>query len=132
MSVAGILNSKNGAKVARKLLILQLLTFVLLSALFGFKSLTWTTSALMGGMAAWLPNVLFMLFAWRHQAQTTVSGQVAWTFAIGEALKVLITIILMIIALGLFKADFAPLGLAYLSVLMTQILAPAVINSYRT
>ena len=132
MSVPGILNSKNGAKMARKLLILQLLTFVLLSALFGFKSLTWTTSALMGGMAAWLPNVLFMLFAWRHQAHTTVSGRVVWTFAIGEALKVLITIILMIIALGLFKAVFAPLGLAYLSVLMTQILAPAVINSYRT
>ncbi|MGV8927274.1 MAG: F0F1 ATP synthase subunit I [Ewingella sp.] len=132
MSVPGILNSKNGAKMARKLLILQLLTFVLLSALLGFKSLTWTTSALMGGMAAWLPNVLFMLFAWRHQAQTTVSGRVAWTFAIGEALKVLITIILMIIALGLFKAVFAPLGLAYLSVLITQILAPVVINSYRT
>ncbi len=132
MSVPGILNSMNGAKMARKLLILQLLTFVLLSVLLGFKSLTWTTSALMGGMAAWLPNVLFMLFAWRYQAQTTVSGRVAWTFAIGEALKVLITIILMIIALGLFKAAFAPLGLAYLSVLMTQILAPAIINSYRT
>ncbi|MGC6389414.1 F0F1 ATP synthase subunit I [Ewingella sp. S1.OA.A_B6] len=132
MSVPGILNSKNGAKMARKLLILQLLTFVLLSVLLGFKSLTWTTSALMGGMAAWLPNVLFMLFAWRHQAQTTVSGRVAWTFAIGEALKVLITIILMIIALGLFKAVFAPLGFAYLSVLITQILAPVVINSYRT
>ncbi|NAV69329.1 ATP synthase subunit I, partial [Salmonella sp. zj-f50] len=80
MSVPGILNSMNGAKMARKLLILQLLTFVLLSVLLGFKSLTWTTSALMGGMAAWLPNVLFMLFAWRYQAQTTVSGRVAWTF----------------------------------------------------
>lgn len=132
MSVSGILHSTHSVKVARKLLLLQLLTFVLLSAVFGFKSLEWTTSALMGGLAAWVPNVLFMLFAWRHQAQTTVSGRVAWSFAIGEALKVLVTIIFMIIALGLFKAAFAPLGLAYLSVLMTQILAPAVINSYRT
>lgn len=132
MSVSGVLHSTQSVKVARKLLILQLLTFVLLSAVFGFKSQEWSISALMGGLSAWLPNVLFVLFAWRQQAQTMVSGRVAWSFAIGEALKVLITVILMVIALGLFKAAFAPLGLAYLSVLMTQILAPVVINSYRT
>jgi len=128
MSVSYSLYDKNGGKVARKLLILQLLTFVLLSAAFGLKSLSWSTSALMGGLAAWLPNALFMLYAWRQQAQTTVSGRVAWSFAIGEALKVVVTITLLVIALGLFKAAFAPLGLAYLSVLITQIVAPAVIN----
>ncbi|NMP28206.1 F0F1 ATP synthase subunit I [Rahnella sp. SAP-1] len=128
MSVSYSLYDKNGGKVARKLLILQLLTFVLLSAAFGLKSLLWSTSALMGGMAAWLPNALFMLYAWRHQAQTTVSGRVAWSFAIGEALKVLVTITLLVMALGLFKAAFTPLGLAYLTVLITQIVAPAVLN----
>ena len=128
MSVSYSLYDKNGGKVAIKLLILQLLTFVLLSAAFGFKSLSWSTSALLGGLAAWLPNALFMLYAWRQQAQTTVSGRVAWSFAIGEALKVVVTITLLVIALGLFKAAFAPLGLAYLSVLITQIVAPAVIN----
>ncbi|MEG3133471.1 F0F1 ATP synthase subunit I [Rouxiella sp. T17] len=128
MSVSYSLYDKNGGKVARKLLILQLLTFVLLSAAFGFKSSWWSVSALLGGMAAWLPNALFMLYAWRQQAQTTVSGRVAWSFAIGEALKVVVTITLLVIALGLFKAAFTPLGVAYLSVLITQIVAPAVIN----
>ncbi|MDU6410131.1 MAG: F0F1 ATP synthase subunit I [Yersiniaceae bacterium] len=119
-------------KVAVKLLLVQLLTFVLLSAVFGLKGLEWSVSALAGGLAAWLPNALFMLFAWRHQANTPLSGRVAWSFAIGEALKVVITIVLMIIALGVLKAVFIPLGITYLSVLLTQILAPAVINSYRS
>lgn len=57
-------------KVARKLLLLQLMTFVLISAAFGLKSLEWSGSALAGGLAAWLPNAMFMLFALRHQAQT--------------------------------------------------------------
>lgn len=118
--------------MARKLLVLQLLTFVLLSVVFGLKSFTWASSAFMGGLAAWLPNLLFMLFAWCHQAQTAVSGRVAWLFVIGEVLKVVITIILLVIAFGLFKAAFIPLGLAYLSVLIVQILAPAIINSYRS
>lgn len=119
-------------KVARKLLLLQLMTFVLISAVFGLKSLEWSGSALAGGLAAWLPNAMFMLFALRHQAQTPAPGRVAWSFAIGEGLKVVITIVLLIVALGVFKAAFVPLGLTYLAVLIVQIVAPAVINSYRT
>ncbi len=118
-------------KVARRLLLVQLMTFVLLSALFSLKSLEWATSALAGGLAAWLPSVMFMLFALRHQAQTPVPGRVAWYFAIGEALKVLVTIALLIVVLGVFKAAFVPVGLTYLSVLVVQILAPVVINSNR-
>ncbi|MGM7884186.1 F0F1 ATP synthase subunit I [Yersinia enterocolitica] len=119
-------------KIARKLLLLQLMTFVVLSAVFGFRSLEWSTSALAGGLAAWLPSAIFMLFACRHQAKTAAPGRVAWSFAIGEGLKVIMTIILLIVALGLFKAAFTPLGLTYLAVLIVQILAPAVISGYRT
>ncbi len=99
---------------------------------FGIKSLEWSVSALAGGLAAWLPSAMFMLFACRHQAKTAAPGRVAWSFAIGEGLKVILTIALLIVALGLFKAAFVPLGLTYLSVLIVQILAPAVINGHRT
>ncbi|CNI47752.1 F0F1 ATP synthase subunit I [Yersinia mollaretii] len=119
-------------KIARKLLFLQLMTFVVLSVAFGFKSLEWSASALAGGLAAWLPSAMFMLFACRHQAKTAAPGRVAWSFAIGEGLKVIVTITLLIVALGLFKAAFVPLGLTYLAVLIVQILAPAVISGYRT
>ncbi|AHG20241.1 ATP synthase F0F1 subunit I [Chania multitudinisentens RB-25] len=118
-------------KVACKLLFLQLMTFVLISVVFSLKSLEWGSSALAGGIAAWLPNAIFMLFALRHQTQTPAPGRVAWSFAVGEGLKVVITIILLIVALGVFKAAFVPLSLAYLAVLLVQIVAPAVINRYR-
>jgi len=119
-------------KVACKLLLIQLMTFVLISALFSLKGWEWSSSALAGGFAAWLPNVMFMLFAWRHQASQPAPGKVAWSFAVGEALKVVVTIVLLIVALGVFKALFMPVGLTYLAVLVVQIVAPAVINSYRT
>ncbi|MEM6161453.1 F0F1 ATP synthase subunit I [Erwinia sp. P6884] len=116
-------------KFARTVLLLQLVTFVVIGALFALKELTWGLSALAGGMAAWLPNVLFMIFAWRHQAGDPVKGRVAWSFALGEVLKVLTTILLLIMALAVFKAVFMPLGLAWLSVVIVQIVAPAVINN---
>ncbi|KFX16096.1 F0F1 ATP synthase subunit I [Pectobacterium betavasculorum] len=118
-------------KAALRLLLLQLVTFALLSAVFSLNSVNAAASALGGGLAAWLPNVLFVLFALRHQSHKPADGRVAWSFAIGEALKVFITIALLVVALGVFKAAFFPLGLTYLSVLVMQIVAPAVINRYR-
>ncbi|TKY80471.1 F0F1 ATP synthase subunit I [Pectobacterium polonicum] len=118
-------------KVALRLLLLQLVTFALLSAVFSLNSVNAAASALGGGLAAWLPNVLFVLFALRHQSHKPADGRVAWSFAIGEALKVFIAIALLVVALGVFKATFFPLGLTYLSVLVMQIVAPAVINRYR-
>ncbi|MEH2922082.1 F0F1 ATP synthase subunit I [Samsonia erythrinae] len=118
-------------KVALKLLLLQLMTFVLLSAVFSLNSIHAAVSALGGGLSAWLPNILFVLFALLHQSHKPVDGKVAWSFAIGEALKVFVTIALLVVSLGVFNAAFFPLGLTYLSVLVMQIVAPTVINRYR-
>ncbi|MEH0834548.1 F0F1 ATP synthase subunit I [Pectobacterium cacticida] len=119
-------------KVAFRLLLLQLVTFALLSAFFSINDARAAASALAGGLSAWLPNVLFVLYALRLQSSKPVDGRVAWTFAVGEALKILITIALLVVALGPFNAAFFPLGLTYLSVLIMQIVAPAVINRYRS
>lgn len=109
-------------------LILQATTWVLLSAAFCLRSVDAGISALAGGLAVWLPNVFFVLFALRHQADKPTEGRVAWSFAIGEALKVFITIALLMVALGVFKAEFFPLGLTYLAVLLMQIVAPAAVS----
>ncbi len=116
-------------KFARTVLLLQLVILVIIGALFALKDLTWGLSALAGGLAAWLPNILFMIFAWRHQAGDPVKGRVAWSFALGEVAKVLTTILLLVVALAVFGAVFTPLGLTWLSVLIVQIVAPAVINN---
>lgn len=71
--------------VARKLLFIQLLAVMASGLLFSLKDPFWGISAVCGGLAVVLPNLMFIIFAWRHQAHTPAKGRVAWTFAFGEA-----------------------------------------------
>ena len=115
--------------VARKLLFIQFLAVIASGLLFSLKDPFWGASALCGGLAVLLPNMLFMIFAWRHQAYTPAKGRVAWSFAFGEAFKVLAMLVLLVVALAVFKAVFLPLIVTWVLVLVVQILAPAVINN---
>lgn len=115
--------------VARKLLFIQFLAVIVSGLLFSLKDPFWGVSALCGGLAVVLPNMLFMIFAWRHQAHTPAKGRMAWSFAFGEAFKVLATFVLLVVALAVLKAVFVPLIVTWVSVLVVQILAPAVINN---
>lgn len=115
--------------VARKLLFIQLLAVIASGLLFSLKDPFWGISAVSGGLAVILPNMIFMIFAWRHQVHTPAKGRVAWTFAFGEAFKVLLTFALLAVALAVFKVVFLPLIVTWVLVLVVQILAPAVINN---
>ncbi len=115
--------------VARKLLFIQFLAVIVSGLLFSLKDPFWGVSASCGGLAVVLPNMLFMIFAWRHQAHTPAKGRMAWSFAFGEAFKVLATFVLLVMALAVLKAVFLPLIVTWVSVLVVQILAPAVINN---
>ena len=115
--------------VARKLLFIQLLAVIASGLLFSLKDPFWGISAVSGGLAVLLPNVIFMIFAWRHQAHTPARGRVAWSFAIGEAFKVLLTFAFLAMALAVLKAVFLPLIVTWVLVLVVQVLAPAVINN---
>ena len=115
--------------VARKLLFIQLLAVIASGLLFSLKDPFWGISALCGGLAVVLPNLMFMIFAWRHQAHTPAKGRVAWTFAFGEAFKVLLTFALLAVALAVLKVVFLPLIVTWVLVLVVQVLAPAVINN---
>ena len=115
--------------VARKLLFIQLLAVIASGLLFSLKDPFWGISAVSGGLAVVLPHMIFMIFAWRHQAHTPAQGRVAWTFAFGEAFKVLLTFALLAMALAVFEVVFLPLIVTWVLVLVVQILAPAVINN---
>lgn len=115
--------------VARKLLFIQFLAVIASGLLFSLKDPFWGISAACGGLAVVLPNVLFMIFAWRHQAHTPAKGRVAWSFALGEACKVLLTFALLVMALAVLKVVFMPLIATWVLVLVVQVLAPAVINN---
>ena len=115
--------------VARKLLFIQLLAVMASGLLFSLKDPFWGISAVCGGLAVVLPNLMFMIFAWRHQAHTPAKGRVAWTFAFGEAFKVLLTFALLAVALAVLKVVFLTLIVTWVLVLVVQVLAPAVINN---
>ncbi|WP_394289645.1 F0F1 ATP synthase subunit I [Klebsiella michiganensis] len=115
--------------VARKLLFIQLLAVIASGLLFSLKDPSWGISAVSGGLAVLLPNMIFMIFAWRHQAHTPAKGRVAWSFAIGEAFKVLLTFAFLAVALAVLKVVFLPLIVTWVLVLVVQVLAPAVINN---
>ncbi|EMF1953847.1 TPA: F0F1 ATP synthase subunit I [Klebsiella pneumoniae] len=115
--------------VARKLLFIQLLAVMASGLLFSLKAPFWGISAVCGGLAVVLPNLMFIIFAWRHQAHTPAKGRVAWTFAFGEAFKVLLTFALLAVALAVLKVVFLPLIVTWVLVLVVQVLAPAVINN---
>ncbi|HDZ1285280.1 TPA: F0F1 ATP synthase subunit I [Klebsiella pneumoniae] len=115
--------------VARKLLFIQLLAVMASGLLFSLKDPFWGISAVCGGLAVVLPNLMFIIFAWRHQAHTPAKGRVAWTFAFGEAFKVLLTFALLAVALAVLKVVFLPLIVTWILVLVVQVLAPAVINN---
>ena len=59
--------------VARKLLFIQLLAVMASGLLFSLKDPFWGISAVCGGLAVVLPNLMFIIFAWRqnlyHQHQ---------------------------------------------------------------
>ena len=115
--------------VARKLLFIQLLAVMASGLLFSLKDPFWGISAVCGGLAVVLPNLMFIIFAWRHQAHTPAKGRVAWTFAFGEAFKVLLTFALLAVALAVLKVVFLPLIVTWVLVLVVQVMAPAVINN---
>ena len=56
--------------VARKLLFIQLLAVMASGLLFSLKDPFWGISAVCGGLAVVLPNLMFIIFARRHQAHT--------------------------------------------------------------
>ncbi len=115
-------------RLAKAVLVIQLGTFIVLSLLFSLKSTHYGVSALAGGIAAWLPNILFTFLAWRLQGQSPAKGRVAWSFALGEAMKVFLTVIMLVVALGVYGAAFWPLAMSWLSVCVVQVIAPVVIN----
>lgn len=92
--------------VARKLLFIQLLAVMASGLLFSLKDPFWGISAVCGGLAVVLPNLMFIIFARRHQAHTPAKGRVARTFAFGEAFKVLLTFALLAVALAVLKVVF--------------------------
>ncbi|XPE60822.1 ATP synthase subunit I [Shigella flexneri] len=114
--------------VARKLLLVQLLVVIASGLLFSLKDPFWGVSAMSGGLAVFLPNVLFMIFARVtrriHQRKAGWPGHRIWrSFQSSGDVGVTGG------GVGGFKGGIVPLIVTWVLVLVVQILAPAVINN---
>lgn len=108
----------------------QLMAILTISIFFALKDIISGLSALSGGMAAWLPNFLFILLAIRLQGRINPSStKVSWGFAFSEIAKIASAIILMLASLSIFRSAYHPLVVTWFSAVIVQILAPVFINS---
>lgn len=109
---------------ARRLLILQLITSGLISLvlliIFDKKA---AGSALLGGLVAILPSVLFAKTLFRHQG-AGAAKKILKSFYWGEALKIVWSIILF--ALVFFLVEIVPFAffITYIGVLMNHWFTP--------
>ncbi|MGU0016584.1 F0F1 ATP synthase subunit I [Escherichia coli] len=114
--------------VARKLLLVQLLVVIASGLLFSLKDPFWGVSAISGGLAVFLPNVLFTIFACVtrriHQRKAGWPDIRIWRSFQSSAM-----LVLLVVALAVLQAVFLPLIVTWVLVLVVQILAPAVINN---
>ncbi|MCS5872646.1 ATP synthase subunit I [Klebsiella pneumoniae subsp. pneumoniae] len=95
--------------------------------LFSLKDPFWGISAVCGGLAVVLPSLMFIIFAWRHQAHTPAKAVWPGPSPSVKAFKVLLTFALLAVALAVFKSGiFATDRDVGFGAGGTQVLAPAV------
>lgn len=107
---------------------LQFLTLVFFAFGFAVKDISWGISALLGGVSAWFSSLIFMLFIFYQCPDVATKGQIAWSLALSEMVKIISTIVLLMISLGWFKAVFLPLSLSYLAVWFVHIVTSIIIG----
>lgn len=105
--------ARRGRWSAYKLVMMQAAvaggTSILFFAVWGVQ---FGYSALAGGSIAVLPNFVFATLAFSHSGASS-SGKVVKSFFLGEAIKLLLTIVLFALVFGTLKVLFAPLFACY-------------------
>ena len=114
-------NTKNKLAAYKVLVVIALVTTVISLILFlGIGSVT-AYSAALGGISCLLPNLLFARFAFRYSASESIGLVMRW-FYIGEAVKIIVTILIFALSLIWIKElNIAAMLITYIVVLMLNI-----------
>ena len=98
---------------AYRMLIIEATTVILCGLLFFvFASLEFVYSVIFGGLAFIVPNAIFVRFSLRTSAADSSSSVLTW-FYLGEALKIVTTI--MIFAVSLLLVTSLNIGLMFVT-----------------
>ncbi len=124
--MGGNVKDKPGVVGVKRLLKTQLLTSALISIVFllllGKRE---GISAMLGGMVAIVPSILFAKKMFRYQG-ARAARQIVKNFYIGEALKILSTAILFTLVFVLYKIAPLVFFFTYIVVLMNYWFAPLI------
>ncbi|MDB1122586.1 F0F1 ATP synthase subunit I [Vibrio algarum] len=114
-----------GRTLAKRLLLIQssVVTFVA-AGMALVVNVEWGLSALIGGGIFVLANAVFAFFAFMFSGARAAKAVTA-SFYTGEALKILITVILFSAAYMYMQVELVPLKLTYLLALGINIFLPA-------
>ena len=121
--------ARRGRSMAYKLISMQILAVVL--AAFVFLMTTGTKagySALCGGVVAIFPNFVFATLAFRN-AGASAAKEVLIDFFLGEALKLVLVIVLFWVVFNLLDVIYLPLFVTYVMAIVLHWLSPLIFKS---
>ncbi|USD65292.1 F0F1 ATP synthase subunit I [Vibrio sp. SCSIO 43136] len=117
--------AKPGRELAKRLLMIQVSVVIFLAVgMSAIINTGWGFSALVGGSIFVIANAVFAFFAFKYSG-ARAARLIANSFYAGEALKIVITVVLFSIAYMYMQVELVPLKLTYLLVLGVNIFAPA-------
>lgn len=91
----------------------QCVVMIMLTGVVGiFSGVTMAVSALLGGLLVVIPNIGLVIYLFSGK-KTRVSLQTMKVFYIGEALKILLMVVLMVLMLRYVDVKLAPLLIGF-------------------
>ncbi|PMH45411.1 ATP F0F1 synthase subunit I [Vibrio sp. 10N.286.49.B3] len=116
--------AKPGRELAKQLLLIEVSVVIFLAVGLSITINTdWGLAALIGGGIFVIANAVFSVCAFLFSG-ARATKLVAASFYAGEALKILITVLLFSLVYMYMQVELVPLKLAYLLVLGVNIFAP--------
>ena len=114
-------NTNNKSAAYKVLSVIALIITAIALMLFAGIGRIAAYSAMLGGIACLLPNLLFTRFAFRYSAAESVGLAMRW-FYIGEAIKLVVTALIFALSLMWVKElNFAAMIITYIVALMLNI-----------
>lgn len=119
---------KAGQQQAKKLLVIQALVIVLITSVGLFKEFKVAIALLSGGMAVLIANFYFVYKAFSRSG-ARANKQVVRAFYLGETVKIILSASLLIIGFKILPGYEIYVLAGYLTLLLSQWLAPAIIKT---
>lgn len=114
----------SGRRIAQRLLAVQGIAAVILIVLFGLlMGLAGAFSAAAGALSALIPNSIFAALVFRHGG-ARAAQDVVNSFLAGEALKIVLSMVLLVVALSFLDGPLLPLFTVFALLHLMHILAP--------